>query len=66
MPILRAQTGVSVTSWPPIATLPLSGVMKPAMMRRSVVLPEPEGPSRLVKDPSVKSVEMSASTGVRP
>ncbi len=42
--MLRAQTGTFVTSVLPIVTVPRSGVTKPAMMRRSVVLPEPEGP----------------------
>jgi hypothetical protein len=33
-------------SWPSISTRPASGVSKPANTRNSVVLPQPEPPSR--------------------
>jgi hypothetical protein len=41
-------------------------MINPAMMRSSVVFPDPDGPSRLVKDPCVKSVEISVRTGTAP
>src|SRR4051812_17287266 len=66
MPISRAQTGMPVTSLSPISTRPASGATKPAMIRSSVVLPEPDGPSRLVKDPLAKVAVMSSSTVVAP
>src|SRR3990170_3981633 len=34
----------AVTSWPAISMRPVVGVRKPAIMLRSVVLPQPEGP----------------------
>src|SRR3977135_3592864 len=40
-----------VTSWPPIHTRPASGSWKPAIMRRVVVLPHPEGPRRVSSSP---------------
>src|SRR5216683_530494 len=40
-----------VTSWPPIHTRPASGSWKPAIIRRVVVLPHPEGPRRVSSSP---------------
>ncbi len=62
MPMSRAWTGTFVTSRSPMRTRPLSGATKPATMRNSVVLPEPDGPSRLVKPPSRKRAWMLSST----
>ena len=41
----RFQGGTAAMSWPSIRILPAVGVSKPASMRRSVVLPQPDGPS---------------------
>ena len=48
----RRLGGTWVTSWPSIRMRPSSGVSSPATMRRSVVLPQPEGPSRAKNSPS--------------
>ena len=49
MPIRRrsgsTQSPAPATARPPMATVPASGRSKPAIMRSSVVLPEPLGPS---------------------
>src|SRR5436853_5572068 len=55
MPMSRLCTGTSVMSWPPTWTRPLSGISKPAMMRRLVVLPQPEGPSSEKNSPALMS-----------
>ena len=62
MPMLRFQTGTPVTSAPAMRTSPASGATKPATMRRSVVLPEPDGPSRLVKRLLAKRMLTGSST----
>ena len=36
-------------TWSPMVMRPLVGVSRPAIMRRVVVLPQPEGPSRVTK-----------------
>ena len=55
----------SVTSRPPSSTRPDVGVSKPAIIRSTVVLPEPEGPSIEKNSPSRISSSMSstATTG---
>nr|WP_241651245.1 hypothetical protein [Sinirhodobacter populi] len=63
--MLRAQTGVRVTSRPAIVTRPLSAETQPATIRKSVVF-DPEGPSREVKLPFGNCTEMSVSTGAVP
>ena len=45
MPMRRFSTGTRSTPSPPITMLPASGKSKPAIMRSSVVLPLPDGPS---------------------
>ena len=40
----------SKTTWSPMVMRPLVGVSSPAIMRRVVVLPQPEGPSRVTKE----------------
>ncbi len=42
MPLLLA--GISLTTFPSITISPLSGFSSPAIIRRIVVLPLPEGP----------------------
>ena len=53
-------------SCPDTRTTPAFGTVKPAMMRRIVVLPEPEGPSRAWNSPAGTSRLTSVSTGVSP
>ena len=48
-----------VESVPPIWTVPASGASSPAMMRKSVDLPPPEGPSSAVSDPAGMSMDTS-------
>src|ERR1035437_8510322 len=47
----RPRGGTWVTSRPLSSTCPASSGVRPAMMRNNVDLPEPDGPSRAVKDP---------------
>ena len=60
-PTPRSVTGWSVTSSPSNATVPASGNSSPAMIRSSVVLPEPEGPSSARNSPGRASRSMSPS-----
>ena len=56
LPLLRRQrrrTGEDST-WPSISMVPAVGSMKPAIMRRVVVLPQPEGPSSETNSPSLQ------------
>jgi hypothetical protein len=55
MPVLRRHGGRYVTSAPPMRTAPSLGSMKPAIMRKVVVLPQPDGPSRTRNSPSATS-----------
>ena len=52
MPIFRLCTGTRLMSWPSITTWPLVAARKPAMMRSSVVLPDPEAPSSVTNWPA--------------
>src|SRR5437763_3863005 len=71
MPSLRWSGGTnspataSLTSRPPITMLPVSFCSSPATMRKVVVLPQPEGPSRVTNSPcstarSIASTAFSA------
>jgi len=42
-------------SWPPTWTRPESGISKPAIMRKDVVLPQPDGPSSEKNSPAAMS-----------
>lgn len=53
-------------SSPSSVTVPLSGVSKPAMMRSSVVLPQPDGPSRAKNSPCPISSETPSSAVTSP
>ena len=68
MPIRRCsgstQSPSPATVRPPIRTLPASGRSKPAIMRSSVVLPEPLGPSSATSSPR-PTRRLAASTAVR-
>src|SRR5215217_226464 len=62
MPMLRSRAGSDVTSRPSIVIVPESGDSSPQMMRRIVVLPPPEGPSRTKNSPLVTAKLTSATT----
>src|SRR3954471_11000813 len=51
-------------SCPPITTEPESGVSRPAIRRRSVVLPDPDGPSTARRSPSETVRSSDSSAGV--
>ena len=66
-PIRRFSAGTSVMSSPPMMRRPpSSGVSNPAMMRRSVVFPQPEGPRSTVRQPPSKVSVKGWSTNVSP
>src|SRR5581483_6717056 len=52
MAILRARGGRSFTRRPPMSNSPSVGLSKPAIMRRSVLLPQPDGPRSTRNSPS--------------
>src|SRR3974390_530867 len=52
MAMPRARGGISLTTSPSISTSPEVGFSRPAMMRNSVVLPHPDGPSSPMNSPS--------------
>src|SRR4051794_11772822 len=53
--MLRSIGATSVTSRPPIRISPFVGSSSPAVIRSTVVLPEPEGPTRTTNSPSAIS-----------
>jgi len=59
MPIPRLFGGRSVTSLPSTMTMPESGDSKPAVIRRVVVLPHPDGPRNETSSPSSMVSEKS-------
>src|SRR5438045_2655594 len=60
----RRLAGMWAMSAPSRWSEPESAVSRPAMMRRSVVLPQPEGPRRVMNSPEWMEREMSQRTGV--
>ena len=52
MPRLRLCVGTGVMSWPSMTMDPSVGSSSPAIMRKSVVLPQPDGPSKHTNVPS--------------
>ena len=56
----------SVTSWPPIRMRPLDGSSSPAISRRVVVLPQPDGPSNVTSVPAAMTNEMSFTAATSP
>src|SRR4051812_2968335 len=66
MPTLRWRTGRDRKSSPPKRTSPVSGCSRPASTRSSVVLPEPDGPSRARNSLSRACSDTSFSAGKRP
>ena len=61
MPMPRLYGGTFVRSRPSSDTVPVSGRMKPPMMRSVVVLPDPDGPSRVTNSPGATSSETSST-----
>src|SRR5215510_7367767 len=66
MPMSRLCGGTRVTSRSPKRISPLSGRMNPASTISSVVLPEPDGPSRVMNSPLAISRLTLSSAAVRP
>ena len=52
--------------WPSSSIVPDVGGMKPAIMRRVVVLPQPDGPSRETNSPFCSSSERSFTASKAP
>src|SRR5215470_14147879 len=57
----RARGGTSLTTSPPIRISPDVAFSRPAMMRRNVVLPQPDGPSSTKNSPS-RTAKLMPST----
>src|SRR5262245_28999134 len=66
MPTPRCCGGASVTSSPSSATSPESGCSRPAMTRRSVDFPDPDGPRSAVSEPPAIAIETSSSATYSP
>jgi hypothetical protein len=54
------------TSRPPILICPDVGSSSPAIRRRVVVLPHPEGPSSVVRVPAASEIERSRTATTSP
>src|SRR5947209_3071419 len=71
IPMLRRRGGTctprsgAATSSPPIAIMPPVGCSSPAMQRRVVVLPQPDGPSSTTISPAAMR-KLTSSTAGRP
>src|SRR5215471_5887790 len=61
----RSLGATPFTTFPPMAIAPEVGSSSPAIIRRAVVFPQPEGPTRTMNSPSA-IVQVSASTAVVP
>src|SRR5215470_6931941 len=59
MPVLRLCGGKVSMRWSPNRMRPWSSSQKPATMRSSVVLPQPDGPSSVKNSPSRTVIETS-------
>src|SRR4051812_1832252 len=63
--MFRSCGSTSFTTWPPIRTSPLVGDSRPAVMRNTVVFPEPDGPTSTTNSPS-SITSSKASTAIVP
>src|ERR1051325_10817387 len=63
MPVSRRWGGVREMSWLSKRIWPEEGRVKPAIMRRRVVLPQPEGPRRKKRLPAGMEREMLSTAG---
>ncbi|MNY80994.1 hypothetical protein D3C86_2223230 [compost metagenome] len=66
MAMSRSLAGISLTTLPPMVISPAEISSSPAIMRNSVDLPQPEGPTSTTNSPSPISSEMSLSTATLP
>ena len=66
MPMPRCRAGTCCMARPPMRMAPAVGVSKPASIIRQVVLPEPDGPSRVRNSPLRICRSRSRTTRVRP
>src|SRR5829696_2209371 len=66
MATCRARGGRPLTMFPPISTSPSVASSSPAMVRRSVVLPQPEGPSSTRYSPSPVSMSTPSTATTSP
>src|SRR4051812_15137841 len=62
MAMSRSLGGMSLTTRPPISTVPAVGLSSPATMLSSVDLPQPEGPTSTVNSPLSISRSIPLST----
>ncbi len=62
----RSQAASSVTSSPPIRIRPSLGSSSPAIIRRIVVLPQPDGPSSVTSVPGATVNETSLTAVTSP
>ena len=58
--------GMSLTTLPPIKRSPLVCCSSPQIMRKNVVLPQPDGPSSTMNSPSGTVSEMPLTAGTSP
>jgi hypothetical protein len=63
MAMSRSAGSSLLTTRSPIFSVPEVIVSRPATMRRSVDLPQPEGPTRTTSSPSAMSREMPLTAG---
>ena len=64
--MLRAFASTSVTLRSPIQISPALGSWKPAIMRKVVVLPQPDGPSSVSSSPGATSRLTSCTAATSP
>ena len=64
--MLRSFASMPVTSRSPIQISPALGSWKPAIMRKVVVLPQPEGPSSVISSPGATSRLTSRTAAMSP
>src|ERR1043166_4239644 len=66
MPVLRRCGGKVSMRRSPNRTRPVSSSQKPATMRNSVVLPQPDGPSSVKNSPSRTAIDTLSTAGTVP
>ena len=64
--MFRFRGGKPVMSSPATAMCPVDGATKPAIIRRVVVLPHPEGPSSVRNSPSRTDRSSGSTAAVSP
>src|SRR5215203_963761 len=67
MAISRWRGGRSLTTWSPIKILPLEMSSRPAIIRRAVDFPQPDGPTKTMNSPSgISKLILSTATTSSP